>query len=166
LGFLTVVVLLHLVQPDYDVRHEPISALALGPWGDAMVLAFVFLASSLFGVQQGLRDKGVSAVPCILLLGAAVAMLGAGIFPLGRASFLHVAIVNLGSTLLVVAMYLLPARAGLLRSRGMQFECWLLAAGVIASVASLPWGVPLGVGQRLAVGCVLVWSCLVGRRLS
>jgi hypothetical protein len=165
LGFLAVVVALHLVQPDYDAQHEPISALAIGPGGGAMLPAFVLLALSLCGATQGLRDKGASAVPCILLLAAAAAMLAAGVFPLGRASFLHVAIVTVGSDLLVVAMYLLPARAGRLRSRGVQVECWLLAAGAVASTVSLAWGVPLGVAQRVGVGCVLLWLCLLGRRL-
>jgi hypothetical protein len=165
LGFLAVVVALHLAQPDYDPRHEPISALATGPWGEAMFPAFLLLALSLFGAEEGLRDKGASALPRLLLLAAAVMMLAAGIFPLGQASFLHVTVVNVGANLLVVAMYLLPSRAGRLRSRGLQVESWLLAAGTVASVVSVQGGVPLGVAQRLAVGCVLVWLCLLGRRL-
>ncbi len=165
LGFLAVVVALHLLQPEYDAQYEPISALTLGPGGGAMLPAFIFLALSLCGAQQGLRDKGASAVPRVLLLAAAAAMLAAGVFPLGTTSFLHVAVVNVGSNLLVVAMYLLPARAGRLRSRGVQVECWLLAAGAVASVVSMRCDVPLGVAQRAGVGCVLLWLCLLGRRL-
>lgn len=93
------------------------------------------------------------------------AMCAAGIFPLGPAASLHVAIVTVGSDLVIAAMCLLPRREGRLRSSGLQAETWSLAAGAVAIAISVQWGPPLGVAQRVAVGCVLTWLCLLGRRL-
>jgi hypothetical protein len=165
LGFASIVVVLHFVQPGYDGRRQLMSELALGPYGETMRLAFGLLALSLLGVQHGLRPLGTAVVPRVLLTAAAVALFAAGVFPLGPTSMLHIALVTLASGLLVAAMYLLPARAGRFGSGALRAECWLLAAATLLGAASANVGVPVGVAQRLAAACVLAWLCLVGGRL-
>jgi hypothetical protein len=165
LGFVAIVLALPRWQPEYDARHQLISELALGPHGWAMLPAFGCFALSLLGVQHGLRALGTPAVPRALLVAAAAGMVASGLFPLGGTTELHVAVVTLSFALIVVAMYLFPARAGCLRSRAVQAESWLLGVGAVVSVASANYAVPIGIAQRLAAACVLGWLCLVSWRL-
>jgi hypothetical protein len=165
LGFVTIVLALHCLQPEYDARRQLVSELALGPYGWAMMPAFVALALSLLGVQHGLGALGVPVAPRALLGAAAAGMLVAGLFPLGRATVLHVVAVAVGFTLIALAVYLLQVRAGALQSRASRAGSWLLGAGAVVSLASASCGVPLGVAQRLATACVLGWLCLLSRRL-
>jgi hypothetical protein len=157
LGFGVIVLALHTLQPDYDARRQLLSELALGPCGWAMAPAFGFVALSLLGVQFGLGAQGAAAAPRVLLGAAAVTMLAAGAFPLGPATGAHIAAVLLGFGLIGVAAYLLPTRAGQLPPRATRAASWLLGTGAVVSLASANCGVPVGVAQRLAVGCVLGW---------
>ena len=74
-----------------------------------------------------------------------------------RAAGVHIAIVGLAFVLIMLAMYLLPARAGRLGSRKLRAVSWLLGAGAAASLAAASFGVPVGIAQRLAAACVLGW---------
>jgi hypothetical protein len=96
------------------------------------------------------------------LLVAAAALLAAGVVPLGRADELHVAV---GFAGLLLAMYLLPARAGLLHGPALRGASWLLGGGALASVASAAYGVPMGIAQRVGATCVLGWICLLSWRV-
>src|SRR5947209_4547092 len=130
-----------------------------------MLPAFGFLALSLLGVQNGLRGVGTSLVPRVLLISSAVAMLTAGLIPLGRLTKIHGAVVILGTTLIVVAMYLLPSRAGMFRTSRLQAECWTLSAATVITSFTAVVGIPAGLALRMAASCVVGWLILLSRRL-
>lgn len=165
IGFVTIIVSLHLMQPDYDGRHQLMSELALGPYGWAMLPAFSFFALSILGIQQGLRSTGCSAFVRLILVAAAASFLGAGIFPLGQASDLHIALVAFAFVLLVLAMYLLPSQAGGLASPLLHVMSWALAAVTAVSVFAGQSLLPIGIAQRLAAGSVILWLCFLGWQL-
>ncbi len=165
LGFGTIVLALQHLQPAYDVRHQLLSELALGPYGWAMKAAFGSVALSLFGVQFGLGTLGVARAPRTLLGAAGVSMLAAGAFSWGQATRAHIAAVLMTLGLIAAAAYLLPARAGRLPTRAVRGMSWLLGSGTVASLAAANCGVSLGIAQRLAVACVLGWLCWLSWRL-
>jgi hypothetical protein len=164
-GFVAIVVGLNLVQHDYDARYDLMSELALGSHGDAMILAFAFFAVSVMGAQQGLGSVAGSVWLRTILVIAALSLLGAGIFPLGRASDLHIALVAFAFVLLVLAMYLLPSQAPGLTSPLVRGVSWALAAATALSVFAGHSLLPMGIGQRLAAGSVLLWLCFLGWQL-
>jgi Protein of unknown function (DUF998) len=162
-GFAAIVLVLHCLQADYDPRRQLVSELALGPFGWAMLPAFVALAAALFGVGLGLGAVGASPTCRVLLYAAAVAMLFAGAFPMGRATVPHIVAVVVGFVPIVLLAYLLPTRSG--RLRLLRAESWLLGGGAVVSLALANFGVPLGIAQRLAVACVLGWLCVLSWKL-
>jgi hypothetical protein len=153
------------VQPDYDGRYQLMSELALGPYGWAMLPAFCFFALSILGVQHGLRSIGGSLPIRAVLVAAALTIFGAGVFRLGQATELHIALVALAFVLMVLAMYLLPSQAGSLSSRLARGISWVLAAATALSVLGGHSVLPIGTGQRLAAACVLIWLCFLGWQL-
>lgn len=159
--FVLLVVWLHLLQPDYDPQQQLMSELALGPHGGWMLLAFAALAAAVYGVQRGCAVLVVPPGLKVLLLGAAVGLLGAGIFPLGTTTEWHVALVMAGFVLLLLAMLLLPQVVGQGRWPGRR-PTWLAAAGAMVAISAAQWGLPLGLAQRLAAGCILAWLAAVG----
>ena len=163
--FVMVVSILHLLQPEYDPRSQLMSELALGPHGWAMFLAFLGLASAVFGVQAAITDYDDTRGYRLLLVVAALCFLAAGIFPLGAASLLHVSAIAIAFMLSVLAMYLFPASTGLASTVAPRSVSWPLAAGVAASVALGHSLIPMGIGQRLAAACLLVWLGTVGWKL-
>ncbi len=62
-------------------------------------------------------------------------------------------------------MYLFPVSAGLASTVAPRVVSWPLAAGVAASVALGHSLIPMGIGQRLAAACLLVWLGTVGWKL-
>ena len=163
-GFSAIVLVLHVVQDEYDPRRQLVSELALGPHGRAMLPAFVSLAAALFGVGLGLGAVGASPTCRVLLYAAAVAMLFGGLFPMGRATAPHIVAVVAGFVPIVLVAYLLPARAGRLQS--LRFPSWLLGGGAVFTLALANFGVPLGIAQRLAVMCILGWLCVLSWKLA
>ncbi|MEE9216658.1 MAG: DUF998 domain-containing protein [Anaerolineales bacterium] len=162
LSFSSIVVALHLLQPDYDARYQLMSELALGRHGWAMLPAFFSFALSVMGLQVAVRRFRASGVLQAVLLSAAVALTGAGIFRLGQATELHVGLVAFAFILLVLAIYLFPSQVGGLAWRPLRAVCWMLAASVAISVALGQSLLPMGIAQRLATTAVLVWLCLMG----
>ena len=162
LSFCSIVVALHFVQPDYDARYQLMSELALGRHGWAMLPAFFSLALSVIGLQVAARRFRASRLLQAVLLAAAVALIGAGIFRLGQATEFHVGLVAFAFILLVLAIYLFPSQVGGLAWRPLRAVCWLLAASVAISVALGESLLPMGIAQRLAATSVLVWLCLMG----
>jgi len=164
--FLAVVVPLHFLQPGYDSSNQLMSELALGPYGRAMLAAFAGLALAAFGIQSAIGAYGASRSLRVLLAGAALFFLAAGVFPLGSASEIHIAAIAVAFVLSVLAMYLFPTDAGRAASAVPRALSWSLAAGVAASVALGHSVLPIGIGQRLAAACLLVWLSILGWRLK
>ena len=163
--FVVTVVALHVLQPDYKPAHQLMSELALGRYGWAMVVAFTGLAIGVFGVQAAIGMLGASRGFRFLMLAAALFFLAAGVFPLGDTSEIHIGAISTAFVLSVVSMYLFPASAGRAAAAAPRAVSWSLAAGVAASVALGHSVLPMGIGQRLAASCLLVWLVILGWRL-
>ena len=161
--FILTVVALHLLQPGYDPRHQLMSELALGQYGWAMFVAFLGLAVAVFGVQAAIGHSAVRGYRVLLSVVASL-FLAAGIFPLGNTSTIHIAAITLAFVLSVLAMYLFPSNAGQASIAAPRPISWTLAAGVTVNVA-LGNVIPIGIAQRLAAGCLLVWLFMLSWRL-
>lgn len=163
--FVVTVVALHVLQPEYDPANQLMSELALGPYGGWMFAAFAGLAAAVFGIQAAIGGAGAARGLRVLLVVAALFFLAAGVFPLGATSEIHIAAIALAFVLSVLAMYLFPASAGDAAAAAPRAVSWSLAAGVTVSVALGHSVLPMGVGQRLAAACLLVWLTILGWRL-
>ena len=163
--FIVVVLILQGIQSGYEPQHQLVSELALGQHGWAMFAAFLGLAAAVFGVQAAIAEFGGSYGYRILLGTAALFFLAAGIFPLGSASFIHISAIAIAFVLSVLAMYLYPTGAGRGSLAAPRAVSWPLAAGVALSVVLGHSILPMGIGQRLAAGCLLLWLGIVGWRL-
>ncbi len=163
--FVIVVLTLHLLQSDYDPRHQLMSELALGQHGWAMFVAFLGLATAVLGVQAAIAAfDGVGGYR-VLLGAAGLFFLTAGVFPLGATSLIHIGAIAIAFVLSVLAMYFFPTSAGRASIVAPRAVSWPLAAGVAASIALGESIIPMGIGQRLAAACLLVWLGIVGWKL-
>jgi hypothetical protein len=165
MGFVGIVVTLHLLQPDYDARDQLMSELALGIYGGAMLPAFVCLAASVFGIQGALGVFDGTITLRAVLFAASLCFLAAGIFPLGRTSDLHIVFIASAFILSGLAMYLFPSMAGRAVGQLPKAFSWTLAGGMAASIAVGQF-IPIGIAQRLAATCLLLWIGGVGWRLA
>ena len=163
--FIIVVVMLQSIQSEYEPRHQLMSELALGQHGWAMFVAFLGLATAVFGVQAAIGTFGGSYGYRVLLGVAAFLFLTAGIFPLGETSFIHISAIATGFVLSVLGMYLFLASASRASVSAPRAISWPLAAGVAVSVALGDSVIPMGLAQRLATACLLLWLGIVGWRL-
>jgi hypothetical membrane protein len=165
LGFIVVVGTLHVLQPGYDLAHQLMSELALGAYGWAMLLAFLFIAASTLFLALGIARVQRSPWLQVVLAVATVGFLGAGLFPLGRASEWHISLIAIAFIAVVLAMYLLPSVAPSQFGGKATWVSWSLAGGTALSVFLGHSILPIGVGQRLAAACVVTWLCFTGTRL-
>ena len=163
--FIIVVFVLHLPQPGYEPQHKLMSELALGQHGWAMFFAFLGFTTAVSGILAASAALGGSRGYRFLLGGAAFLFLAACVFPLGTTAFIHISAIAAAFVLSVLAMYLFPTNAGRASVAAPRAISWSLAAGVAASVALGHSVMPLGIGQRFAAACLLVWLWLVGWKL-
>ncbi len=163
--FIIVVLILQLIQSGYEPRHQLVSELALGQHGWAMFVAFLGLATAVLGVHAAIAAFGGSRGYRVLLGAAALLFLIAGIFPLGATSVVHISAIAIAFVLSVLAMYLFPTSAGRASVAAPRAISWSLAAGVAVSVALGDSVIPMGIAQRLAAACLLLWLGIVGWRL-
>ncbi len=163
--FVTVVVTLHFVQVGYDPKTQLMSELALGRYGWAMIIAFVGLAIAVFGVQVAVAPSRGSRAYRALLVAAALSFFIAGIFPLGVTSMVHIGAIGIAFVLSVLSMYFFPKSVGDVSVAASRRVSWPLAAGVAVSVALGHSELPMGIGQRLAAACLLLWLGIVGWNL-
>jgi len=164
-GFISIVVSLHFMQPGYDPKEQLMSELALGPYGWAMLPAFSFLAIAAFGLQAAIGTFGGKLLLRLTLLTAALCFLASGLFPLGTHSELHILFIASAFVASVLAMYLFPSLSGAAGVRVPKAASWSLAVGVAAGVALGSSVLPMGVGQRVAAVCLLIWFGFVASRL-
>ena len=163
--FVMVVLILHLLQPDYEPRRQLMSELALGPHGWAMLVAFFGLTIAVLGLQAAIAEFGGSFVYRVLLIAAALLFLAAGVFPLGATAFIHITAISGAFVLSVLAMYLFPKNAGRASAAAPRALSWPLAAGIPVTVIAGQTLIPMGIGQRLAAACLLTWLGIVGWKL-
>ncbi len=162
--FLVTVISLHMLQPNYDPRHQLMSELALGEHGWAMLPSFLGLAIAPMGIQISITGHAPVGYR-VLLVAASLCFLAAGLFPLGETSLVHISSIAMAFILTVLAIFLFPAMAGSAASVAPKSISWTLAAGVVASVFLGHSILPMGIGQRLAAICLLVWFTTAGLKL-
>jgi hypothetical protein len=162
IGFVFIVVFLHIVQPDYDLMNQQMSELALGKYGFLMFFAFCSFAFAVFSVLMGLKQHKPPAIIRVFLAIAAVSLFGAGLFRLDNATNLHITLVAISFVLIVVVMYLLPRHVGAFKTSADKITSWSLATATAACVALSQNLVPLGIGQRGAALFILVWLVWIG----
>jgi hypothetical membrane protein len=165
LSFIVVVATLHTLQPGYDPSAQLMSELALGPHGWAMLIAFCGLALGTAGIALAIASMGASPILTSLLAASSFFFLVSGVFPLGETSTIHIAAIATAFVFSVLAMYFFPALGGDARALAGRGLSWSCAAGVAASVALGHSALPMGIGQRLAAGFLLLWIVAVGWRL-
>ncbi len=165
ISFVAIVIWLHTAQEGYDPVHQLMSELALGPHGGLMLGAFFSLALSLLALALGTgKPKSLTLQSGILAL-AALCFLGAGIFPLGATSEIHIALVAGGFIAVGVAMYITPSYTepgDLLMCR---CYCWGSLAVFALSAGAGGLALPMGVSQRCAAAAMLLWIVISAWRL-
>jgi hypothetical protein len=93
IGFISIVICLHLAQPNYDPVNQLMSELALGQYGFFMLFAFSSFALSVFTAQIGLHLHNSPTIIRLFLIIASISLFGAGVFRLGKTTELHIALV-------------------------------------------------------------------------
>ena len=92
IGFILIVVFLHMVQPNYNSLEQQMSELALGRFGSLMILACSSFAFSVFALQIGLQKYQPPIVLRLFLIITSFCLLGAGLFRLDTATNVHTAL--------------------------------------------------------------------------
>ncbi len=165
IGFILIVIYLHIVQPDYDPVNQLMSELALGRHGSLMLLAFSSFGLSLFTAQVGLHQRKSPTIIRLFLVIAAISLAGAGVFRLGSATVLHIVLVAIAFVFIVLVMYLLPREVSAFNSPTHRLISWTLGACTATFVALSQHIVPVGIGQRVAALCILMWLVWFGYTL-
>ena len=157
IGFIVVVIYLHILQIGYSPINQLMSELALGQKGYFMLYAFISFSVALLGALKILSSFNAHLAIKSFLGIASIAMLGAGIFTLGNAATLHISLVALAFILVVLSMYLIPRLTNAFQSPLSITICWGLGASTAIFVALGHNIIPIGLAQRLAVSCILLW---------
>lgn len=158
-GFVAIVTYLHFAQTDYSPANQLMSELALGRQGVLMLWAFLSFALSVAGTVSILAAYKAHPVIKLLLGTASLSLAGAGIFKLEAATTLHVALVGLAFILLVLCMYLTPRLITRFQTLQATLICWGFGAGTALFVGLGQGTLPIGLAQRLATACILLWLC-------
>ncbi|MFZ5531598.1 MAG: DUF998 domain-containing protein [Pseudomonadota bacterium] len=159
--FIIVVLSLHMLQPDYDPRHQLMSELALGTHGTWMLLAFFGMAAATGAVAAAALLQLRTSPAGFAFLVASGGFVASGLYPLGAASSLHIASISVAFVFIVLGMYLLPTTS-VFGWPALHPVTWSLAAAITASVAAGQAGVALGVAQRLAAASLIAWLLIIG----
>lgn len=163
--FLSIVVFLHLVQPGYDPVNQLMSELALGEHGNFMLFAFFGLSLALFSILLGLSKFGSGNELKAPLLLAASCFAGAGIFPLGSSTEIHIVLVMLAFVASGLAMFLLPSSGFSKITKWGRLLSWFLLIAMALSVIAAQLFIPIGIAQRLAAASLISWVLAVSWRL-
>lgn len=157
IGFAVVVAILQVVQPEYDAANQLMSELALGPHGWAMLFAFFSLGAAVAGAAMTVRMyAGGSCGTHWVLAVASAAFFGAGVFPLGATSELHIALVAVAFVAVALSTYLLP-RSASNADRPRLRPSWILGGALALSVTFGESLFPIGVAQRVSAGFLIMW---------
>ncbi|HWW27647.1 MAG TPA: DUF998 domain-containing protein [Caulobacter sp.] len=181
-GYFTVVlILLHVLRPDYTPIDHMISDYAVGRLGWVMTTAFVALSAGCLTLGLGMALAGPRSVPgraaVLLLWVATVGLLTTAIFPtdletaattttgnIHTASFL----VNVTSMILCSLFFAVSFHQSddwrSYRWAGLALAIALLAA-FIAQFLTLRRGAPYGLTNRLFVAVLMVWFVATAAQL-
>ena len=160
--FLCVVIPLHLVQTNYNPRYQLMSELALGTRGEWMLLAFIGLSCAAFGTQCLLWQQQTSIFLRLIFGSVALCFLGSGIFPLGESDVIHIILIAMAFIGSVLGILLFPTQAGKTAALMPPQISLLLAIGITLSVFLGHTVLDIGIAQRLAASCLLLWFVILG----
>lgn len=160
--FLCVVIPLHLIQTNYNPRYQLMSELALGTRGEWMLLAFIGLSCAALGTKIVLWQQQASGFLRLIFGSVALFFLGSGIFPLGESDVLHIILIALAFIGSVLGILLFSTQAGKAATWIPQAVSVFLAIGISLSVFLGHAVLDIGIAQRLAASCLLLWFVILG----
>jgi hypothetical protein len=179
--FVVVLVLLHVLRPDYTPVDHMISDYAVGRLGWVMTTAFVALAAGCLTLGLGMAVAGPRSLPgraaVLLLWVATVGLLVTATFPtdLETAATTSTGNIHTASFLVNVVSMILCAllfAVGFRQSddwRGYRGASLVLAiallAAFIAQFMTLHRGAPYGLTNRLFVAVLMVWLVATATQL-
>lgn len=179
--YFAVVVILHVAQPELDPVRHFMSEYVRGRMGFLMVTTFFALGFGVGALAVALRrtiaNQRTGKLGLILLWCGVVGLVGSGVFPtdpgdpVTTTGKLHVVFGLLGLPALGVGLILVSLAFRRAKHwRSMTPIALLLAAifmiGFLSIMFVFGGGRGSGVAQRVAIGAVLVWMILVGRRAA
>ncbi len=141
------------------------SELAMGQYGNLMIIAFNCFAVSVFSVSKIFRILGSPAILRNLFVIASICLVGAGVINLEQGAVIHIVFVMIASVLILLGMILSPHFIVDFRDRISQIVSWGL--GTVAILISIldQYSIPNGIGQRCTAGCILIWLIWIGARM-
>jgi hypothetical protein len=172
--FIVVVVVMHVLRPEYNPINHAVSNYAAGPYGYLMTTAFFVLAVSVFAMAFGLFRSialtNLSRVAILLLCLASIGTAVMGIFP-GDARALHPPATITGvihwtaaalSFLSIMIAAFLLSNTFKTDERFQRFQrlCFILALAMVGALllygvmALVGW---IGIGQRIYLAVCLLW---------
>lgn len=164
--FFVVVLLLHFIQPGYDPLVQFISELALGHFGDLLLLAFLGLSAATAATAANLRASSPPLILPLLLALAAASFLAAGIITLAVSIRIHVLLIAVAFVSCGLSMYLLPRTIAAFSTLGGYLASWgacLLMCGATGLGGSI---ILSGIAQRISALALLFWLSFVAWRLA
>ena len=164
--FLIVVLLLHLSQPRYDPLSQFVSELALGHFGDLLLVAFLGLSAATAATAANVRAHNSPLFLSVLLALAAACFLAAGIITLATSIQAHVWLVAAAFMSCGLSMYLLPRTVAAFSGLHGYLASWgsgLAMCGATGLGGNL---VLPGVAQRISALALLFWLSFVAWRLA
>ena len=164
IGFISIVAYLHVVQQGYDPVRQLMSELVFGRHGNLMLFAFFSFAVSVFTAQIGLHRCKAPIIIRLFLITASLSLLGAGVFDLGSAAVLHIVLVAIAFVFIVFVTYLLPRYVSAFKTPDHKLISWSLGACTAIFIALGQNLIPMGIGQRGAALCILMWLGWMGYR--
>ncbi|NKJ01677.1 DUF998 domain-containing protein [Novosphingobium sp. SG707] len=180
--FLTALLLMHVIRPDYTVIDHMISDYAVGRFGWIMTTAFVALGAGCLTLALGLLRDGPGSWPgrigAALLIVAFVGLLVTALYPtdletapstrtgdIHAISFLVNIVSILLSTMCLAWSYALDPRWRAHRATALAWAGLLIAA-FIAQYLTLHRGAPYGITNRFFVAVLIGWLMLNSRWLQ
>jgi hypothetical protein len=140
------------------------SELAMGQYGDLMLVAFCCFAMSIFSASEILRMCGSPVVLSALFVIASICFIGAGVINLDQNATLHIMFVMIASVLILLGMILSPLFIVEFRNMTYRAVSWCL--GIFAIILSIlnQYCIADGIAQRGTAGCILIWLIWIGIR--
>jgi hypothetical protein len=164
--FLVIVLLLHLTQPEYDPFSQFVSELALGRFGDLLLVAFIGLSTAIAATAANIRAHNSLVFLPFLLATAAACFLAAGIITLATSTQTHVWLVAAAFVSCGLSMYLLPRTVATFSGPQGYLASW---GAVLAMCGATGLGgniILSGVAQRISALALLFWLSFVAWRLA
>jgi hypothetical protein len=155
--FCLTVAYLQMVQYGYEPMHQLMSELALGAHGQWMFIAFAGLAIAMLALAVRMASFKGHSLPTSATVIAGLCFLGAGLFPLGATSEIHIALIALAFIATGFSMYVLPSCANASLVPTCRLYSWGCLIALVLCVVAGNALLPMGLSQRCAAGVLILW---------